>query len=159
MTSGFNLTVTRREKRQMMKLCSGLPMICDSTWPVSRSEMREETRSDGRHPLSAISATRDVNDTPVLGNAFQCCLLVSRIMFFPLLLYRGKRIEIIIKIKANFLQKRLLSLRFSSLLLEIKSVNKYSIFLYDKHTRAVNLTRAIKRGMICFLFPTHQAVK
>ena len=159
MISGFNLTVTRREKRQMMKLCSGLPMICDSTWPVSRSEMREETRSDGRQPLSAISAARDVNDSPVLGNAFQCSLLVSRIMFFPLLLYRYKRIEIIIKIKVNFYKRDCSVYKFSSLLLEIKSVNKYSIFLYDKNTRGVNLTRAIQRGMICFLFPTHQAVK
>ena len=67
--------------------------------------MREETRSDGRQPLSVISATRDVNDSPVLGNAFQCCLLVSRIRLFPLLLYRYKRIEIIIKIKANFYKR------------------------------------------------------
>ena len=33
---------------------------------------------------------------------FQCCLLVSWIMFFPQLLSRYKRIEVIIKIKANF---------------------------------------------------------
>ena len=33
---------------------------------------------------------------------------------------------------------------------------KYSIFLHDKHTGAVNLTRAIQCGMICFLFPTHR---
>ena len=33
MISGFNLTVTRREKRQGMKLCSGIRTICDSTWP------------------------------------------------------------------------------------------------------------------------------
>ena len=70
----------------------------------------------------------------------------------------------------------MLSLRFLSLVLEIKSVNifsllaceqalclgsqaisllafrKYSISLHDKHTRAVNLTRAIQRGMICFFF-------
>ena len=120
--------------------------------------MCKETRSDGRQPLSAISATRDMNDSPVCGNRplpssknphfknearcttflvkmgficmrmkndfhikgwaptlvlkqrpgelgnglFQCCLLVSRIMFFPQLLSRYKRIEIIIKIKANF---------------------------------------------------------
>ena len=31
MISGFNLTATRREKRQGMKLCSGLRMICDSS--------------------------------------------------------------------------------------------------------------------------------
>ena len=87
-------------------------------------------------------------------------------MFFPLLLSRFKRIEIIIKTKPNF-TKRLLSLRFLSLLLEIKSVNifsllafrKYSIFLHDKHTRAVNLTRAIQHGIICFLFLTHEEVK
>ena len=30
---------------------------------------------------------------------------------------------------------------------------KYSIFLHDKYRRAVNLTRAIQCGMICFLFP------
>ena len=86
-------------------------------------------------------------------------------MFFPQLLTRYKRIEVIIKSKQIF-TKRLLSLRFLSLLLEIKSVNiisllafrKYPIFLHDKHTW-VNLTRAIQRGMICFLFPTHQAVK
>ena len=33
MISGFKLTVTSREKRQGMKLCSGLRTICDSTWP------------------------------------------------------------------------------------------------------------------------------
>ena len=61
----------------------------------------------------------------------------------------------------------MISLRFLSLLLEIKSVNifsllafgKYCIFPQGKHTRAANLTQAIQRGMICFLFPTHQAVK
>ena len=31
MISGFNLTVTRRGKRQGMKLCSGIRTICDST--------------------------------------------------------------------------------------------------------------------------------
>ena len=30
--------------------------------------MREETRSDDRQPLSAISTTHDVNDPPVRGN-------------------------------------------------------------------------------------------
>ena len=73
-----------------------------SGFNLTRVEMREETRSDGRQPLSAISATRDVNDSPVRGIWFQCCLLVSRIMFFPQLLTRYKRIEVIIKIKANF---------------------------------------------------------
>ena len=33
MISGFKLTVTSREKRQGMKLCSGLRTICESTWP------------------------------------------------------------------------------------------------------------------------------
>ena len=33
MISGFNLTATRSEKRQGMKLCSSLRTICDSTWP------------------------------------------------------------------------------------------------------------------------------
>ena len=84
-------------------------------------------------------------------------------MFLPQLLSRYKRIEILLKSK-QFFTKRLLSLRFLSLLLEIKSVNvfsllafcKYSIFLHGKHTGAVNLTRAIQCGMICFLFPTHR---
>ena len=31
-------------------------------------EMREETRSDAQQPLSAISATGDVNESPVCGN-------------------------------------------------------------------------------------------
>ena len=39
MISGFNLTVTRREKRQGMKLCSGLRTVCDSTWPEARYHM------------------------------------------------------------------------------------------------------------------------
>ena len=39
-----------------------------SGFNLTRVEMREETRSDGRQPLSAISATRDVNDSPVRGN-------------------------------------------------------------------------------------------
>ena len=82
---------------------------------------------------------------------------------FPPLLSRNRRIEITIEIKANFYKE---TVQFT-LLLEIKSANifsllafrKYSIFVDVKHTRAVNLTRAIQRGMICFVFPTLQAVK
>ena len=69
--------------------------------------IREETRSDGRQPLTPISATRDVNQSPVRGN-FNVTVLVSRIIFFvyfPQLLSRYKSMEIIIKIKANFYKK------------------------------------------------------
>ena len=86
-------------------------------------------------------------------------------MFFPQLLSRYKRIEITIKIKANFFKK---IAQFTILVAIIgNKISKYffltslSEILYfstRQTSRAVNLTRAIQRGMICFLSPTHQAV-
>ena len=72
-------------------------------------------------------------------------------MFFPLLLSRYKRIEIIIQVKANFHKEiaqftilvaitgNKISKYFSLL-----PFRKYSVFLHDKQTGAVNLTRAIQ---------------
>ena len=157
MISGFNLTITRREKRQGMKLCSGLRTICETS-------LTRGIDPTAGSLLSAISATPDVNDSPVRGNFNVVYWLVE--FFFPQLLSRHKRIEIIIKIKANFYKEiaqftilvaiigNKISKYFSLL-----AFRKYSIFLHEKHKLTVNLTRAIQRGMICFLFPTHQAVK
>ena len=156
MISGFNLTITRREKRQGMKLCSGLRTICDTS-------LTRGIDPTAGSLLSAISATPDVNDSPVRGNFNVVYWLVD---FFFLSYFPDTRIEIIIKIKANFYKEiaqftilvaiigNKISKYFSLL-----AFRKYSIFLHEKHKLAVNLTRAIQRGMICFLFPTHQAVK
>ena len=86
-------------------------------------------------------------------------------MFFPQLLTRYKRIEVIIKIKANFYKE---IAQFTILVAIIgNKISKYffltslSQILYfstRQTSRAVNLTSAIQRGMICFLSPTHQAV-
>ena len=46
MISGFNLTVTRREKRQGMKLCSGIRTICDSTWPDQSHALKSARKLD-----------------------------------------------------------------------------------------------------------------
>ena len=146
MISGFSLMVKRREKRQRMKLSSGLCTICDSTWPDQSHAWKCARKLDpmagslclqflrhatwmtllfmvighfrvpktltfkmrlGDFHIKGWAPTLVLKQRPrELGNGlFQCCLLVSRIMFFPQLLSRYKRIEIIIKIKANFHKK------------------------------------------------------
>ena len=92
MISGFNLTITRREKRQGMKLCSGLRTICDTS-------LTRGIDPTAGSLLSAISATPNVNDSPVRGNFNVVYWLVE---FFFLSYFPDTRIEIIIKIKANF---------------------------------------------------------
>ena len=81
MISGFNLTITRREKRQGMKLCSGLRTICDTS-------LKRGIDPTAGSLLSAISATSDVNDSPVRGNFNVVYWLVE--FFFPQLLSRHK---------------------------------------------------------------------
>ena len=82
-------------------------------------------------------------------------------MFFPLLLSRYKIIEIIIKIKANF-YKEIAHFTILVAIIENK-ISKYffltglSQILYISTRQAY--TSGIQRGIICFLFPTHQAVK
>ena len=128
MISGFNLTATRSEKRQGMKLCSSLRTICDSTWPDQFHgwKLREETRSDGRQPLSAISATCDVNEYPLCGN-FNVVLWWVKLYFFLSCFPDTKQlIDILLKSKQLF-TKRLFSLRFLLLLLEIEAVNIFSL--------------------------------
>ena len=66
---GFNLMATRREKRQGMKLCSGIRTICDFSWlDQSHTWKCGKTQSGDRQPLTVISATHDKNQFPVHGN-------------------------------------------------------------------------------------------
>ena len=113
----FNLTTTRREKRQGMKLdCSGICTIyiwLQLTWPVSPMEMRMETWSGDQQPLTAISGTLDIIwinlwFMVILKCCFKILLLVSPIIFFryfPQMLSRYKRTEITIMIIAYFYQE------------------------------------------------------
>ena len=75
-----------------MKLCSGLRTICDTS-------LTRGIDPTAGSLLSAISATPDVNDSPVRGNFNVVYWLVE---FFFLSYFPDTRIEIIIKIKANF---------------------------------------------------------
>ena len=93
--------------------------------------MREETRSDSRQPLSAISVTRDVNDSPGRGN-FNVVYWWVELCFFPCCFPDSKEYKLLLQSKQIF-TKRLLSLRFLSLLLEIKSVNIFSLLAFRKY--------------------------
>ena len=119
----FNSHEKRKEIRDETLQWSSYDLWLQLTWPVSCMEMREETRSDAQQPLSAISATGDVNESPVRGN-FNA--VFQWIIFFPQLLSRYKTIELLLKSK-QFFTKRLLSLRSSSLSLEIKAVNIFNL--------------------------------
>ena len=161
MISGFNLTVTRREKRQGMKLCSGLPTICDSTWPDQSHAWKWERKLDPTAGSLCLQFLRHATWMTLL-------FVVISMLFTGESNSRYKIIEVIIKIKANFYKEiaqftilvAIIGNKISKYIF-VLAFRKYSIFLHDKHTRTptVNLTRAIQRGIICFLFPTHQAVK
>ena len=128
MILGFNLTVTRREKRQGKKLCSCLHTICDSTWPDQSHTWKCARKHDptaGRL-FSAISATSNMNESPLCGN-FNVVLWWVELYFFLSCFPDTKQlIDILLKSKQLF-TKRLFSLRFLLLLLEIEAVNIFSL--------------------------------
>ena len=89
---GFQFNGHEKRKEKGMKFCSGLRTNCDSTRPDQFHAWKSARKVDPTVGSLCLQFLRQ----------FHCCLLVSRIMFFPLLLSRFKRIEVIIKIKANF---------------------------------------------------------
>ena len=112
---GFNLTAKRREKREGMKLdCSSICTICiwlQLTWPVSPYGNAHGNLI--RRPAAFDCNLRDtwhyMNQSCVRGNwNVVLKLLVSPIIFFryfPQMLSRYKRTEIIITIIAYFYQE------------------------------------------------------
>ena len=114
----FNLTATRREKRQRMKLnCSRVFVryIYDSSWLDQSHPWKCTWKLDlaTSSLLTVISGTLDIIWINLLFMVIlKCCfkilLLVSPIIFFrycPQMLSRYKRTEIIITIIAYFYQE------------------------------------------------------
>ena len=102
MTSDFNLTVTRREKRQGMKFCSGLRTNCDSTRPDQFHAWKSARKLDPMVGSLCLQFLRHATWMTLLFLVISMLFTGESNHVFPLLLSRFKRIEIIIKIKANF---------------------------------------------------------
>ena len=101
MISGFNLTVTRREKRQGMKLCSVLRTICNSTWLDESRVWKCARKLDPTAGSLCLQFLRHATWMTLLSVVISMLFTGESNYVFPQLPLRCKRIEIIFKIKAN----------------------------------------------------------
>ena len=131
MISGFNLTVTRREKRQGKKLCSGLRAICDSTWPDQSHAWKCARKLDPTAGSLCLQFLQHATWMNILFVVISMLFSGESNYMFSSVAFQIQNNRIIIEIKATF-YKEIVQFTILVVIVGNKSSKYFFLIIYIK---------------------------